>query len=302
MTRDTLAAIDIGSNALRLLINYVEKNGSTEFKKAAFIRVPVRLGEDVFVSGTIGEEKRSRLVEAMVSFAHLMRMFDVKAYRACATSAMREAANGEQIVASIAEASGIAVEIISGRQEAETIFEAGDIAGLMGSDKSYLYVDVGGGSTEVTLYSDHRRTLSESFALGTVRMISGAVDPEERVRFKKWLKAVRNEYKPVAIIGSGGNINKTHKLLGKKEREPLRLVEIELLAEQLAGMSLEERIQKMGLNDYRADVILPALEIFTAAAKGCRINEVIVPKIGLADGIIHSLWRSRTSAHDSATL
>ncbi len=291
MTRDTYAAIDIGSNAFRLLVNYVEKNGTTEFKKAAFIRVPVRLGEDVFNHGAIGDEKRAKLVEAMQAFAHLMRVFNVKAYRACATSAMREAQNGNKITKEIFKASGIRVEIISGQQEAETIFEAGDIAGLMNSDKRYLYVDVGGGSTEVTVYSNHKRACSESFALGTVRMISGTTQKGEIERFRKWLKEVRAQYKPVAIIGSGGNINKAHKMLLKKEREPLRLIELELLAEQLGEMSLDERIEKMGLNDYRADVIMPALEIFILAARTCRINEVIVPKIGLVDGIIHQLWQ-----------
>ncbi len=307
MTRETFAAIDIGSNAFRLLISYVERGGTgvgssgsdsegsegaVEFKKAAFIRVPVRLGEDVFTHGEIGPAKRERLVEAMQAFAHLMRVFEVKAHRACATSAMREAANGPAIVEEIRSRSGIAVEIISGRQEAETIFEAGDIAGLMNSDKRYLYVDVGGGSTEVTVYSNRRRACSESFALGTVRTLSGGVDPAECERFRKWLKSVRTEYKPVAIIGSGGNINKAHKMLAGKERETLRLVELELLAEQLSEMSLAERIERMGLNDYRADVIAPALDLFITAARTCRIDQIIVPKIGLVDGIIHSLSRA----------
>lgn len=290
MNRETFAAIDIGSNAIRLLINYVEQSGTVEFKKAAFIRVPIRLGEDVFTKGYIGEAKREKLCEAMQAFSYLMKTFNVKNYRACATSAMREAQNRVEIVEYINQNSEIAIEIISGKEEAETIFEAGDITGLMNADKSYLYVDVGGGSTEVSIYSNHQRVTSESFPLGTVRMISDAVDKKESKRFKEWLKEVAAPYNPVAIIGSGGNINKIHKILGKKEKESMRYVEMKLLHEQLYEMSYDERIKKFGLNTYRADVIMPAMKIFLTVGKACKINEIIVPKIGLADGIIHQLF------------
>ena len=298
MTQNTFAAIDIGSNAIRLLINYVESNDSTDFKKAAFIRVPIRLGEDVFTKGRIGDEKRQQLVGSMQAFAHLIEVFGVQAYRACATSAMREAGNGSEMVDEIRRASGLAVEIISGQEEAEIIFEAGDIAGLGGSDKRYLYIDVGGGSTEVTVYSDHGRAFSESFTLGTVRMLSGATEAGETARFRECMRRIRNEYRPVAIIGSGGNINKAHKMLAKKEKDksdPMHYVELELLFKQLGRMSYEERIEKLGLNDYRADVIIPALGIFLLAARTCRIDEIIVPRIGLVDGIIHGLYRHSVS-------
>jgi exopolyphosphatase/guanosine-5'-triphosphate,3'-diphosphate pyrophosphatase len=291
MTRDTFAAIDVGSNAIRLLISYVESNGGTEFKKAAFIRVPIRLGEDVFTTGRIGDQKCRALMESMQAFAHLMRVFEVRAWRACATSAMREAANGAEVVERIKRDSGIGLEIISGQEEAATIFEAGVTAGLMNSDKRYLYVDVGGGSTEATVYCNHHRAVSESFALGTVRMISGATDRAEVDRFREWLRGVRQHYDPVAIVGSGGNINKAHKLLARKEKEPLRYVELKLFFEQLGDMSYEERIEKYDMNAYRADVIMPALEIFLLAAKTCHIDQIIVPKIGLADGIIYQLFR-----------
>lgn len=166
MNRETLAAIDIGSNAIRLLINYVEQSGAVDFKKAAFIRVPIRLGEDVFIEGSIGDEKRDKLCEAMQAFAHLMKTFNVQQYRACATSAMREAKNGTEVIEYVHQKSGINIEIISGTEEAETIFEAVDLSVVMNADKTYLYVDVGGGSTEVTIYSNHRRVVSESFPLG----------------------------------------------------------------------------------------------------------------------------------------
>ncbi len=291
MTKNTFAAIDVGSNAIRLLISYVESNGSTDFKKAAFIRVPIRLGEDVFTTGSIGSEKMRRLGETMQAFSHLIAAFDVQDYRACATSAMREAKNGPETVERILSESGLEVEIISGKEEAETIFEAGDIAGLMGSDKRFLYVDVGGGSTELTVYSNRRPSHSESFPLGTVRMLKGATDKHEVKRFKECLREIRKEFGPVAIVGSGGNINKAHKMLSKKDKEPLQYVELKILFDELKHMSYEERMEKLSLNDYRADVIMPALEIFLTAAHTCRIDEIIVPKVGLADGIIHQLYR-----------
>ncbi len=290
MNRETLAAIDIGSNAIRLLINYVEQGREVSFKKAAFIRVPIRLGEDVFTQGYIGDEKLRQLKEAMASFRHLMNTFNVRAYRACATSAMREAQNGAEVVVYIREKSNISIEIISGKEEAETIFEAGGLAGLMGGDQSYLYVDVGGGSTEVTIYSNRKRVDSQSFPLGTVRSISDAVDKDEYQRFKKWLKDVALLHKPVAIIGSGGNINKVHKLLYKKDKESIRYVELRLLYDQIVDMTDEQRVKNMGLNIYRADVIVPAMKIFITVAKVCKIDEIMVPKVGLADGIVNHLY------------
>ncbi len=292
MDRQTLAAIDIGSNAIRLLINYVENQGSrVDFKRAAFVRVPIRLGEDVFTTGEIGERKRERLCDAMKGFKALMQTFNVQAYRACATSAMREARNGGEVIDYILKQSGINIEIISGKEEAQTIFEAGDIAGLMNSDQTYLYVDVGGGSTEVTVYANHKPVMSESFPIGTVRMISEAVGKDEFRNFREWLQTKALPYSPVAIIGSGGNINKIHKLLGKKDnRESLRYVELKILYGQLKSMSYDERINNMGLNAYRADVIMPALKIFLTSSKVCKIDKIIVPKIGLADGVIHHLY------------
>ena len=291
MNRETLAAIDIGSNAIRLLINYVENNESLDFKKAAFIRVPIRLGEDVFTIGEISNEKKEKLAEAMISFYHLMITFNVKQYRACATSAMREAKNGKEIIDYLRQQSGINIEIISGKEEAETIFEAGNLAELMRDDKSYIFVDVGGGSTEITIYYNQQKVLSESFPLGTVRMLSDAVDENEWDKFKDRLEEISKTYKPSAIIGSGGNINKTHKLLGKKNKESISYVELKLLYKELKGMNYEERIKNLGLNSYRADVIMPALKIFLTVAKICKINEVVVPKIGLSDGIIHMLYK-----------
>ncbi len=292
--KETLAAIDIGSNAIRLVINYVDNSNKVAFKKAAFLRVPIRLGEDVFTKGEISADKRERLSEAMTTFSHVMRTYKVSKFRACATSAMREAANGAEVVEYIHQKSGIQIEIISGQEEAKRIFEAGDVAGLMSSRESYIYVDVGGGSTEVTIYSNNKRATSESFRIGTVRTISDAVDKSEPKRFKRWLEEVALPYKPVAIIGSGGNINKVHKLLLKKDKESIRYIELKLLYNQINEMSYEERLRNMGLNTYRADVITPAMKLFLTAAKVCKIDEIMVPKVGLADGIIHHLFKDST--------
>ncbi len=288
--KETLAAIDIGSNAIRLVVNYVDNSSKMTFKKAAFLRVPIRLGEDVFTIGEISPAKRQRLCEAMVAFSHVMKSYNVNMFRACATSAMREARNGAEVVEYIREQSGITIEIISGQEEDTTIFEAGDVAGLMNHRESYVYVDVGGGSTEVTIYTNGKRATSESFRIGTVRTISDAVDKNEPKRLKKWLEETALPYRPIAIIGSGGNINKVHKLLQKKDKESIRYIELKLLYNQINDMSYEERLRNMGLNTYRADVITPAMKIFLTAAKTCKIDEILVPKVGLADGIIHHLY------------
>jgi exopolyphosphatase/guanosine-5'-triphosphate,3'-diphosphate pyrophosphatase len=296
---DTFAAIDIGSNAFRLLISYVENlhGDRPEFRKAAFIRVPVRLGEDVFTGGDIGPDKYRRVVEAMQGFAHLIRIFDVRASRVCATSAMREASNGPLLAAEIERTSGLRVEIISGREEAETIFEALDIGGLVNGDRSYLLVDVGGGSVEVSVYSNHRRAFSASFPLGTVRTLSGAALQTEMERFKECLHHIHEKWNPHAIIGSGGNINKTYKLLSKKARgkegNTLDVGDLKKLYDELSALSYDDRIARFGLNDYRADVIVPALDIFLIAAHRCHIDEVIVPKMGLVDGMIHKLYKEQ---------
>ncbi len=297
MTHDTFAAIDIGSNAFRLLISYVEHDGpenKVEFRKAAFIRVPVRLGEDVFTRGEIGAEKFARVVEAMQGFAHLIRAFGAKEVRACATSAMREARNGPALVAEIERRSGLRVEIISGIEEAETIFEAGETAGVDLGDKSCLYIDVGGGSVELNVFNGRRRAWSDSFPLGTVRTLKGKTKKTEMERYRQALHKIDKEYDPKVIVGSGGNINKVRKMLSKKAHgkndTTVDVGDLKKLLEGLSAISYDQRMERFGLNDYRADVIVPALEIFLTAAQVCRIDEVVVPTIGLADGIIHSLW------------
>lgn len=291
MNTDIFAGIDIGSNAIRLLINNIEGNVSyPDFKKVAFLRVPIRLGEDVFTKGEISEEKKQLLIDAMQGFSHIMKAYQVEAYRACATSAMRDARNGEDITDIILKESGIRIDIIGGQEEADIIYEAGGLDNVMDKNRNYLYVDVGGGSTEVVLYSNQQKITSNSFQLGTVRMLVSAVPEDEEKRFKSWLKDIYKQHAPLSIIASGGNINKVHKMLGKREREYLNYTEIKVLYDALKDLSYEERIQNYKLNTYRADVIIPALKIFLIIGKICKVNEIYAPKVGMVDGIVHHLY------------
>lgn len=289
MNSKTLAAIDIGTNAVRLFISSMEEYPTEVlYKKIAFIRVPLRLGDDVFTTGKIEEKKRKRLRETMQGFSYIMSAFNVEAYRAYATCATREALNGEEIVQELKEASDLNVEIISGVKEAETIF-AGGMKEVVDNDKTYLYVDVGGGSTEVVVYSKGTKVDARSFPLGTVRMLNDAVEKGEMKSFKAWLKSIYQKYTPDYIIGSGGNINKVHKLLNKKEKETITYQELEILYKYIKSFNLEERERVLKLNTYRADVIIPAMKIFLTVGKTCQVNEIIVPKLGLSDGIIRIL-------------
>ena len=289
MNSKTLAAIDIGTNAVRLFISSMEEYPTEVlYKKIAFIREPLRLGDDVFTTGKIEEKKRKRLRETMQGFSYIMSAFNVEAYRAYATCAMREALNGEEIVQELKEASDLNVEIISGVKEAETIF-AGGMKEVVDNDKTYLYVDVGGGSTEVVVYSKGTKVDARSFPLGTVRMLNDAVEKGEMKSFKAWLKSIYQKYTPDYIIGSGGNINKVHKLLNKKEKETITYQELEILYKYIKSFNLEERERVLKLNTYRADVIIPAMKIFLTVGKTCQVNEIIVPKLGLSDGIIRIL-------------
>lgn len=297
----TFGAIDIGSNAIRLLINTVEEYpDQTEFKKTAFLRVPIRLGEDVFTHGEISPEKREKLCEAMAGFAHIMKAYGVQDFRAYATSAMREAANGETITAYIRKKSGIGIEIISGETEAETIYANG-LADMLAAEKTYLYVDVGGGSTEVIVYSNRAKVEARSFALGTVRMLSDAVDKDEMKKFKKWLAEIGKKYQPTAIIGSGGNINKVQKLLNKKDKENISRPELDMLYRYIKSFSFAERVHTMRLATYRADVIVPAMKIFLTVCTQCNVDEIIVPKMGLSDGIIRTLHALHNGGDTKAT-
>ena len=291
MKTETLGAIDIGSNAIRLLISNVELDmACPDFRKTAFLRVPIRLGEDVFTKGKIGNKKRTQLTDAMVGFLHVMKMYNVSRYKACATSAMREASNRQKVIDDIFEKSGIPIEIISGQEEADVVFEAGKLNAIMTQKSNYLYVDVGGGSTEVVVYVNQQKVASNSFQLGTVRMISHAVDKNEMENFEKWLGKIYKKYESLSIIATGGNINKTHKILGKRDGEAIIYPELQILYNTLSSMSYEQRMRNYNMDTYRADVIIPALEIFLLVCNTCFVRNIYVPKVGVVDGILRNLY------------
>ena len=294
MKTETLGAIDIGSNAIRLLISNVEV-GMTypDSKKAAFLRVPIRLGEDVFTTGKIGDEKKEQLINTMTCFLQVMKMYNVSRYKACATTAMREAENGKEIIDLIYQKSGIAVEIISGQEEADVIFEAGKLNAIMTQKSNYLYVDVGGGSTEIVAYVNQQKVASNSFQIGTVRMLSNAVAKSEVENFEKWLKEISKQYDSLSIIASGGNINKLHKILGKRDGEVIVSPELQILYNSLSAMTYEQRMRNYSMDTYRADVIIPAMEIFLMVCNACFIRNIYVPKMGVVDGIIRNLYYNK---------
>ena len=288
------AAIDIGSNAIRLLThNVIEEQGKkTQFRKSALIRVPVRLGEDSFTVGEISERNVARMVKTMLAFKLLMDVAGVQNYRACATSAMREANNGNEVINLIAEKSGIQIEVIDGKQEA-AIIASTDLKEIIKEDQSYLYIDVGGGSTEFTLFTKGKIKLSKSFKLGTVRLLKDLVKETTWLKLQEWIQENVKDAPKLSIIGSGGNINKLHKMSGRKEGEPLSYIWLNAQYRFLESLSYDDRVSELGLNPDRADVIIPATRIFLSAAKWSGAKKIHVPKIGLSDGIIKNLYYSQ---------
>ncbi|MCB0760007.1 MAG: exopolyphosphatase [Flavobacteriales bacterium] len=280
------AAIDIGSNAVRLLIEEaVPGKKSFEIHKISLNRVPIRLGEDVFTKGKISEKKKVQLVKAMKAFWYLMDVHDIENYRACATSAMREASNGEQIIKYILKKANIRIDTIDGDQEADIIFsnfkrQHIDLTG------NYLYIDVGGGSTEVTLIKHGERVTSKSFRIGTVRMLKEKVSKKHWVAARHWIQELASKEDHLIGIGTGGNINRIFKEAGKKSYERITSEEIEHVYEFIGSFSFRDRITKLGLKPDRADVILPAAEIYYNFMRFADVEELIVPRIGLADGMI----------------
>ncbi len=286
------AAIDIGSNAVRLLIKHVEETGGTpEMSKVLMVRVPMRLGFDVFATGAISDKKAKDMVRLMKAYRQLMRVYDVEDYRACATSAMRDARNGSAVIRRIARKAGIRVEIIDGQEEARIIYN--NHLTYMGDRRgNYMYVDVGGGSTEVNLLSEGQLVCSRSYNVGTVRMLNRAVADTEWQRLKGDLAALAQSYPGINIVGSGGNINKLYRLTEQKDKRLGRMTVDTLrgLHEQLSALSVEERMAKFDLKPDRADVIVPAGHIFLLVAGLVSAEYIYVPVIGLSDGIIDEIY------------
>ena len=285
-----LAAIDIGSNAVRLLICEVIKKGkATEFNKLNLLRIPVRLGFDVFEKGFIGSRKKKMLIDTIKAYKQLMKVYEVEHYMACATSAMRDAQNAKEIIKEIEEETSIEIEVISGELEAEIIYE-NHFAELLDDKKSYLYIDVGGGSTELTLYHKSKVVLQKSFNVGTVRILTKKVKDSTWDDLKDTLKDLGREYQDLIGIGSGGNINKLFSISGTKNGSPLSTSTIKEIFAEMEPLTVEERMHKYNIRQDRAEVLVPALNIYTSVLKWANIDEIYVPKIGLADGLIHHLY------------
>jgi exopolyphosphatase / guanosine-5'-triphosphate,3'-diphosphate pyrophosphatase len=285
------AAIDIGSNAMRLLItNIVEQDGKEpQFNKNALIRVPIRLGQDAFTVGAISDENISRMTDAMNAFRLLMKVYQIEKYKACATSAMREAYNGKEVVEIIKEKANIEIDIIDGKIEA-AIIASSDLHGFLKTDQTYLYVDVGGGSTEFSLFANGKMITSKSFKNGTVRLLNNMVNEIVWQEIEKWIKTTCSGYENISLIGSGGNINKIFKLSGKPQDKPLSILYLNSQYQYLNSLTYDQRIAELGLNTDRADVIIHATKIYLNAMKWSGARHIYVPKIGLADGIVKAMY------------
>ncbi|MDP2216671.1 MAG: exopolyphosphatase [Methanolobus sp.] len=286
------AAIDIGSNAVRLLLSKVDITGvNPVFETVSLIRMPIRLGDDAFVHGRISDEKVGQLVKTMIAFRYLMDAYEPIDVMACATSAMREAQNSDDIVSRIKDESGIEISVISGRKEARIIY-SNHIEKIIANDTSstYLHIDVGGGSTELILYDRSRVLAYRSFNIGAIRMIEGLVSKDEWNDMKKWVRSVTKEYRPLSSVGSGGNIGKVFSLANAKEGTPLSYGDLKNVYDLLRAHSLEQRIIKLGLKPDRADIIVPASKIYLSVMKWGNVEKIHVPQLGLADGIIHVLY------------
>lgn len=287
------AAIDIGSNAARLLIGEVAfENNHTFVKKISYTRLPLRLGEEVFDGGVISKEKELAFVKTMKAFQLIAELFHVSDLRACATSAMRDAENGKAIIETIKKETGISIETISGDEEARLIFGTFH---LLEIDKGlpYLVIDVGGGSTEINVFEHGARVAAKSFDIGTVRMLKGKVNQKDWKAVREWIQKNVELDDPHVVYGTGGNINKIHKLLGVKDKAPVQRIAMEELYDELSRLSLNQRIEQFQLKPDRADVIVPALEIFNFCLKELNCKQLFVPKIGLSDGMIYDLYRQR---------
>ena len=285
-----LAAIDIGSNAARLLICEVVKHDKEiEFNKLNLIRIPLRLGFDVFEKGYIGFRKKKMLINTIDAFSALMKVYEVDHYIACATSAMRDASNSKEIIREIKSDTGIKVEVISGDLEAEIIYE-NHIAELLDATKSYLYIDVGGGSTEVTLFHKSAVAFQKSFNIGTVRLLTNKVEDATWEDLRQTLKEIGKTYPKLVAIGSGGNINKIYSMINSKNIKSIPIEVIREFLRVLEPMTVDERMHTYLLKRDRADVIVPALRIYANTMKWANIDEIYVPKIGLADGLINHLY------------
>ena len=296
MKIEKFAAIDIGSNAIRLLItNVIIKKGfPTKFIKSSIVRVPLRLGQESFTIGEISSKNISKIVQTIKAFNHIMKVNDIKSSLAFATSALREANNSKEIIKEVKKKTKLKIEIIDGRKEAK-IISLNNIFEFLNKNRIFIYVDVGGGSTEFSIIKNGKRKISKSFKIGTVRMINKITSKDVWDQIRIWIKTNIRQHSKIALIGSGGNINKIFKIAGVLDSRPLTLIKLNSIYKSLIKMSYEERIINFNLNPDRSDVIIPAAEIFLKALEWSGSSEIYVPKVGLADGMVRFLYKKGNS-------
>lgn len=283
------AAIDVGSNAVRLLIADITQTAKGYgFKKNTLVRVPLRLGDDAFLDHKLSPKKIDDLVKTMIAFKNLMDVYQVSKYLACATSAMREAENGQEVIKKLKKLANIDLEIIEGHREANIIY-ANHIEQNLDENKTYLYIDVGGGSTELSVFVNRLPVASKSFNIGTIRILDNQDTDETWDEMRDWVKLNTKDLKHLAGIGTGGNINKLFRMSNEKDDMPLTYMKLKTMYNELNSYSLKERITLMKLNQDRADVIIPACEIYLTLMKWTGIKQIYVPKVGMVDGIINLL-------------
>jgi exopolyphosphatase/guanosine-5'-triphosphate,3'-diphosphate pyrophosphatase len=288
-------AIDIGSNAGRLLIGSV-KNGNEEatVKKIMLVRVPLRLGEDVFEDKRISKKRIKMLIKTLKAYRHLMDVYEVETFRAVATSAMREAENKKEVLEAVRQETGINLELIEGEEEADLIL-SNFFTQKIDHKKSYLYIDVGGGSTEISLIENGKKMASQSFKMGTLRILKNQVPERRWIEMKEWVKTLNPNHTEIIAVGTGGNINRILKI-HERDDDYITYAEIKKIQAHLASFTLEDRINILGLRPDRADVILPAADIYLAIMKYAEVTQMLVPKIGLSDGIIFDLYKKSKKA------
>jgi len=292
MKIERYAAIDIGSNAVRVLISnvVVTADAPPKYMKSSLVRVPIRLGQDSFTVGEISPHNIKRMVKAMKAFKLIMKVNNVKKYMACATSALREANNSSELIAEVKKKTGIDIQVIDGKREAEIIATT-NIFESINKNRTFLFIDVGGGSTEFSVLVKGERLVSKSFKVGTVRMINNMVSEKVWEEIKEWIEIHTKQYSKLALLGSGGNINKLFKIAKLKEGRPLSFIKLNTLYNELNQLDYNERILQWELNPDRSDVIIPATQIYLKALLWSGATEVYVPKIGLSDGMIKVLYR-----------
>ena len=287
------AAIDIGSNAVRILVtNVVSYKKKTVFLKNALVRVPIRLGQDAFTSGKISDKNIKRMIKSMKAFKLLMQVHEVKDYLAFATSALRDAKNGSYLVEKVFKKSGIKIEIIDGKKEAKIISNT-NVFDNINKEKMFLYVDIGGGSTEFSVLINGKRNESKSFKIGTVRMLNSKVEQVTLDEAEAWVRRHTLMHERISLLGTGGNINKLHKIANINDNDPLSYLTLNALYNQLDTLTYEERIVKLGLNPDRSDVILPAAKLFIKVLNWSGAKDIYVPKSGLSDGMIRELYKRK---------